>query len=93
MEYYERLNDLSGGALAKIYFGEEELEQRKTVKAISAGFSLLNTAQVKQLMTQYKSNYFLTEVDHHLDLPIVHTQAPYILYGRPDENRSHWVEV
>ena len=86
VEYYERLNDLSGGALAEIYFGEEKLEQRKTVKAISAGFSHLNTTQVKQLMTKYKSNYFLTDVGHHLDLPIVHTQTPYILYGRPNEN-------
>jgi hypothetical protein len=82
VEYYERLNDLSGGAVAKIYFGDEKLDQRKTVKAISAGFSNLNTAQVKKLMTKYQSNYFLTDDSHHLDLPIVHTQAAYILYGQ-----------
>ncbi|MGL5835033.1 MAG: DUF6798 domain-containing protein [Waterburya sp.] len=80
LEYYERLNDLSGGAVAKIYFGNEELDQRKTVKAISAGFSHLNTAQVQNLMTKYKSHYFLTDSSHYLDLPIVHTQAEYILY-------------
>lgn len=51
VEYYERLNDLSGGALAKIYFGDEKLDQIKTVKAISAGFSHLNTFQVQNLMT------------------------------------------
>jgi hypothetical protein len=82
VEYYERLNDLSGGAVAKIYFGDEKLDQRKTVKAISAGFSSLNTAQVQELMTKYQSNYFLTDNSHHLDLPIVHTQAAYILYGQ-----------
>jgi hypothetical protein len=82
VEYYERLNDLSGGALAKIYFGDEKLDQRKTVKAISAGFSHLNTSQVQELMTKYKSDYFLTDRSHHLDLPIVHTQAAYILYER-----------
>ncbi len=86
VQYYERLNDLSAGALGKIYFGDEELDQRKTVKAISAGFSHLNTSQVKKLMTKYKSSYFLTDRTHHLDLPIVHTQTPYILYGRPNEN-------
>ncbi|MGL6337705.1 MAG: DUF6798 domain-containing protein [Waterburya sp.] len=82
LEYYERLNDLSGGAVAKIYFGDEELDQRKTIKAISEGFSHLNTAQVQNLMTKYKSNYFLTNSSHYLDLPIVHTQAGYILYGQ-----------
>lgn len=88
VEYYERLNDLSGGAVAKIYFGDEELDQRKTVKAISAGFSHLNTSQVQNLMTKYKSNYFLTDRSHHLDLPIVHTQAAYILYGRVDREKN-----
>jgi hypothetical protein len=88
VEYYERLNDLSGGAVAKIYFGDEELDQRKTVKAISVGFSNLNTAQVQELMTKYQSNYFLTDDLHHLDLPIVHTQAAYILYGRADREKN-----
>jgi hypothetical protein len=88
VEYYERLNDLSGGAVAKIYFGNEELDQRKTVRAISAGFSNLNTAQVQELMTKYQSNYFLTDDSHHLDLPIVHTQAAYILYGRAYKEKN-----
>ena len=84
VEYYERLNDLSGGALAKIYLGKEKLEQIKTVKAISQGFSSLNTSEVKELMSKYKSRYFLTDKSHRLDLPIVRTQAPYILYGISD---------
>jgi hypothetical protein len=88
VEYYQRLNDLSGGALAKIYFGDENLDQRKTVKAISTGFSNLNTSQVQQLMTKYKSNYFLTDESHHLGLPIVHTQTPYILYGRSNTEKK-----
>ncbi|MGL5795603.1 MAG: DUF6798 domain-containing protein, partial [Waterburya sp.] len=87
VEYYERLNDLSGGAVAKIYFGDEKLDQRKTVKAISAGFSNLNTAQVQELMSKYKSDYFLTDDSHHLDLPIVYTQAAYILYGVANQTR------
>lgn len=86
VEYYQRLNDLSAGALADIYFGDEKLDQRKTVKAISAAFSNLTTAQVTQLMYKYQSNYFLTDESHHLDLPIVHTQAPYVLYGLTDNN-------
>ena len=85
VEYYERLNDLSAGALANIYFGDEELDQRKTVKAISAGFSHLTTAQVKKLMSKYQSNYFLTDESPDLDLPIVHTQTPYVLYGLPND--------
>ena len=84
VEYYERLNALSGGALAEIYFGEEELDQRKTVKAITDGFANLDTAQVKQLMTKYQANYFLTNKSHHLDLPIIHMQTPYVLYGKPE---------
>jgi hypothetical protein len=88
VEYYKRLNDLSGGAVAKIYFGNEELDQRKTVKAISAGFSNLNIAQVQELMTKYQSNYFLTDDSHHLDLAIVHTQAAYILYGRAYKEKN-----
>ncbi|MCC0177989.1 hypothetical protein I4641_13475 [Waterburya agarophytonicola K14] len=80
VEYYQRLNDLSGGNLAKIYFGSEKLDQVKTVKAISAGFSALNTSQVLKLMKKYQCEYFLTEIEHQLELPIVHIQAPYILY-------------
>ncbi len=81
VEYYQRLNDLSAGALAEIYFGDEPLDQRKTVKAISNGFSHLNTEQVKKLMTKYQSDYFLTEESQNLNLPVVHTQTPYVLYG------------
>lgn len=84
VEYYQRLDDLSGGTLAKIYFGDEKLKQVKTVKAISAGFSHLDTTQVQALMTKYQSNYFLTESGHNLNLPIVHTQLPYILYQKGD---------
>ncbi len=85
VEYYERLNDLSAGAVAKIYFGDRKIDQGNMVKAISAGFSHLNTSQVKQLMTKYQSNYFLTDESHHLDLPVVHIQAPYILYGLTED--------
>ena len=88
VEYYERLNELSNGALADIYFGEDKLDQRKTVNAISKGFSQLNTVQVKQLMSKYQSNYFLTDESPNLDLPIVHTQKPYILYGLPPNNNQ-----
>ena len=83
VEYYERLNDLSDGALAKIYFGDDEFERIKTVKAISEGFSHLSTDRVTKLMEKYHASYFLTEVEHHLDLEIVHSQAPYVLYARP----------
>ena len=82
MNTYQRLNDLSGGALAKIYFGEDKLDQVKTVKAISADFSSLNTSQIKQLMSKYQSDYFLTDKSQQLDLPITHSEATYILYGQ-----------
>ena len=83
VEYYQRLNDLSDGALAKIYFGNEPLDQIKTVKAISAGFSHLNRDRVIKLMEKYHASYFLTEEQHHLDLEIVHRQSPYVLYAFP----------
>lgn len=82
VEYYQRLDDLSDGALAKIYYGDEPLDQIKTVKAISEGFSNLKSDRVLKLMEKYHANYFLTDVKHHLDLEIVHSQPPYILYGR-----------
>ncbi|MGF1541313.1 MAG: DUF6798 domain-containing protein [Pleurocapsa sp.] len=83
VEYYQRLNDLSDGALDKIYFGDELFNQIETVKAISSGFSHLNGDRVTQLMEKYHASYFLTEQEHHLDLEIAHTQPPYILYARP----------
>ncbi|MGD1918358.1 MAG: hypothetical protein ACFCAD_05395, partial [Pleurocapsa sp.] len=83
VEYYHRLNDLSGGNLAEIYFGNEKLDQVKTVKAISAGFSNLNTLQVKELMDKYQCEYFLSDAEHHLELPIIHTQSSYVLYQKP----------
>ncbi len=83
VNYYQRLNDLSDGALDKIYFGNEPLDQIKTVKAISAGFSHLDRDRVTQLMKKYHASYFLTEEEHHLDLEIVHAESPYILYAQP----------
>jgi hypothetical protein len=82
VEYYQRLNDISGGKLAEIYFGDQKLDQVKTVKTISAGFSELNTSQVKALMDKYQSNYFLGDLKQNLDLRVVHTQTPYVLYSR-----------
>ena len=83
VEYYQRLNDLSSGNLAKIYFGNEKLDQVKTVKSISAGFSSLNTSQVTELMNKYQCEYFLSDRQHHLELPVVRTQSSYVLYQKP----------
>ena len=83
-EYYGRLNDLSGGNLAKIYFGDEKLDLVKTVKSISAGFSNLNTSQVTELMDKYQCDYFLSDRQHYLELPIVRTQSSYVLYKKPE---------
>ena len=61
----------------------DTLPRKSRVKAISAGFLHLNSDQVIKLIEKYHASYFLTEVEHHLDLEIVYSQAPYVLYARP----------
>ena len=38
--------------------------------------------QTKKSIVEYNASYFLTDVEHHLDLEIVHSQPPYVLYAR-----------
>ena len=79
-EQYQRWDNLSGNSALSAYLASETINKQKTKEVLANGYDHLTVAQVENLMTKYKANYFLTNVTHHLELEIAHRQSPYILY-------------
>ncbi len=82
LEYYQRIDDLSGNSSLEEYITQNKLNKRELMQFISDGFEDLSTDQAKALMSKYHSQYFLTTVKHHLELEVAYRYAPYILYYR-----------
>lgn len=74
-EWYQRLNDLSGGVDIRKAKGRNELKQ-----LLKQGYNTLTTEQVRTLMQHYQANYMVTKTNHQLDLEIAHQNSRYILY-------------
>jgi hypothetical protein len=82
LEYYKRLDDLSGNSVLDKYVSEGKVSKRKTMRILSDGFEHLTKVQAEELMSKYQANYFLTNVNHPLDLKTVYRYDPYVLYKR-----------
>ncbi|AFZ36686.1 hypothetical protein Sta7437_3178 [Stanieria cyanosphaera PCC 7437] len=80
LEYYQRIDDLSGSSSLEKYITQNKLNKRELMKFISDGFENLSTDQAKALMNKYQSQYFLTTLKQHLDLEVAYRYDPYILY-------------
>lgn len=82
LTWYERLSDLGGGetvwdGATRTKDNRDEIEDKLT-----AGYNQLSTAQVQALMQKYQADYFVTQQDHALELPIAHRNNRHILYAR-----------
>ncbi len=84
LEYFQRLDDLSGKRVLRPYVNRGSIDLKTLVDILAEGYENLNTKQALALMQQYHAGYFLTDTEHHLDLPVAHRYDPYLLYVAPD---------
>jgi hypothetical protein len=80
LEYFERLDDLSGDRVLRPYVDRGSIDLKTLVDILSEGYENLNTQEALVLMQKYHAGYFLTDIQHPLDLPIAHRYDPYLLY-------------
>jgi hypothetical protein len=52
-------------------------------KQLSDGYNRLTTAQAVAIMNKYQADYFVTGVEHRLDLPVAYRNQSYVLYKKP----------
>ncbi|AFY37681.1 hypothetical protein Lepto7376_1329 [[Leptolyngbya] sp. PCC 7376] len=76
LEWYARLNDLSGHPPSYIW---PEMGFKMAAE-LDKGYSNLTTSQVIALMEKYDSQYFFDSREHKLNLPIAYENDSYRLY-------------
>ena len=81
LEQYERLDDLSGNQVSA-YLDKGKVNKPETMQVLSTGFEQLNTSQAEALMNKYHASYFLTNLEHDLNLEVAYRCDPYILYAK-----------
>ena len=72
MEWHQRLRDLRGD-----FRGVNHLRDFR--EQLADGYNRLTTVQARKLMNKYQGDYFLTRVEHRLDLPIAFQNQEFIL--------------
>lgn len=82
--WYERLTDLSGHLHPWPAIQDRDDNGEQIQRQLSTGYNHLTTAQAKNLMSKYGADYFVTRIDHQLDLPVAYRNALYILYAKTD---------
>ncbi len=82
MDWYERLSDLSGDVSPWPSRTAKNRGKGKISRALTAGYNSLKTNQAQTLMDKYRADYFVTRVEHQLDLPIAYRNSLYVLYGK-----------
>jgi hypothetical protein len=88
LDWYERLSDLSGGLPAWSTLVRTRDRRKEMKQALTNGYNHLTTAQADALMTKYRAAYFMTGVEHQLNLPSLYHNSRYVLYGRKISSRS-----
>lgn len=82
IEWYHRLDDLSGHSVLQSAIHQSTIGSWQLGEAINTAYSHLTTAQVEALLTKYRSNYFVTQADHALNLPVAHHNSIYWVYKK-----------
>lgn len=82
LSWYERLSDLSGGFSSWSTAVGTRNPRKEIRRALTNGYNHLTTTQADALMSKYKSTYFMTRIEHHLDLPTAYHNSRYVLYSR-----------
>ncbi|WP_445632822.1 DUF6798 domain-containing protein [Nostoc sp. DSM 114161] len=76
LEWFSRMRDLSGN-----FNGLDPLTNFSE-KLLTQGYNNLTTDQAKALMVKYDASYFVTRIQHQLDLPIAYRNKSYVLYKK-----------
>lgn len=81
LEWYERLSDLGGGFSWPTTVRHRSYRKEIKLK-LTAAYHQLTAVQVDALMLKYKATYFISRIEHQLDLPQVYQNGSYVLYSR-----------
>jgi multisubunit Na+/H+ antiporter MnhE subunit len=82
LSWYERLSDLSGGPFPQPKQFRSRNRREAIEHTLTQGYRQLTTTKAVALMTNYNAPYLMTEVDHHLHLPIAYQNQRYRLYKK-----------
>lgn len=82
LEWYERLNDLSGDTNPWQVVHRSKDRRSRVERRLTQGYRNLTTEQVQALMTKYQASYFLDRASHQLNLPVAYQSDRYIIYRR-----------
>lgn len=82
LEWYDRLSDLSGDLSPWSTTTGIKNSKREIKQALTTGYNHLTTVQVDGLMTKYRATYFMTRIEHQLDLPMAYHNSRYVIYSR-----------
>ncbi|MBW4573988.1 MAG: hypothetical protein KME08_01745 [Aphanothece sp. CMT-3BRIN-NPC111] len=80
--WYERLTDLSGDLYPWPIVTNKEDNKSEIENKLTTGYNHLSVAEAENLMMKYRADYFVTRIEHQLDLPIAYRNSVYILYGK-----------
>lgn len=72
LPWYERLRDLSGDF--------KRVNVSNFDQQLTDGYNGLKTNQAEALMVKYQADYFVTQIEHRLDLPVAYRNQFYLLY-------------
>ncbi len=81
LSWFNRLNDLSGVTNPWQTKPGERIKSSQVREKLTEGYNHLTTNQVRTLMGKYQANYFVTRVEHRLDLPVAYQNSQYVLYA------------
>lgn len=82
VEWYQRLSDLSGDLSPWPTKDRTKDSRREIGRSLTNGYNQLTTAQADALMTKYQASYFVTGVEHQLDLPSAYSNSRFVLYSK-----------
>lgn len=81
--WYNRISDLSGNNSLWLTSARQRAVNMLDIShLLREGYNHLTTAQVEALMTKYEADYFVTQLNHSLALPIVYSNSLYTLYSK-----------
>ncbi len=82
IEWYHRLDDLSAHSVLQTAMSQRAIESWQLGEAINTAYNRLTTPQVEALMTQYRTDYVVTQINHALNLPVAYRNQAYWVYKK-----------
>ena len=82
LEWYQRISDLSGAISPWPTKDRTKDSRHEIARSLTTSYNQLTTAQADALMTKYQATYFVTGVEHQLDLPSAYFNSRFVLYSK-----------